>query len=141
MRTSDAVVPGVRERAAGTLGQRGDPLDRDDLGRQLGEHRGGVPGAGTDIEHALVTGETQQLARRRDDQGLGDRLAETDRQRPVDVRLPLQLRRDEQLARNATHRSQHPLVADPAAAQLTLDHPRALARDLVVHFASVRNPA
>ena len=42
------------------------------------------------------------------------------RTRAVAVGAPALVRRDEQLARHLGHRGQHPLVVDPAAAQLAL---------------------
>ena len=93
---------------------------------EQGEHRGRVARAGADLEHALVAGEAEALADRRHHPGLGDRLPVTDRQRRVGVRAAPEPLGDEQLPRHRGHRGEHPVVADPPPAKLTLDHPRAL---------------
>src|SRR5207248_99030 len=50
----DVRVAGRREVRARRLGELRDPLDRVDLARQLGEHRGLVTRAGADVEHAFA---------------------------------------------------------------------------------------
>ena len=60
----------------------------------------------------------------RDDGRLRDRLVEPDRERAVVVGMRLELSRNEQLSRHASHRVEHPFVDDPAATE-ELAHPRA----------------
>ena len=112
------------QRFAGAEGQRRVALDADHLGRQQREHAGGVAGAGPDLEHPLGAAQRQRLADRGDDPGLGDRLLLGDRQGRVVVGAVPQARRHERLSRHLSHRRQHPLVGDAAAAQLPLHHPR-----------------
>ena len=115
-------MPGQLERPPRAGGQHGDPLDRDDAAGELVEHRSRVPGAGADVEHALPALELEELAHRRDDERLGDRLVLADRERRIVVRVRGDLDRDERLARDAPHRGQHALVGDPTATELSLDH-------------------
>ena len=49
----DPLVARVGECLLCLLGQLGEALDRDDVPRQLGEHRRLIPRAGADVEHAL----------------------------------------------------------------------------------------
>ena len=92
--------------------------------REQREHAGRVAGAGADLEHPLVALELQRLADRGDDPGLGDRLLLRRSAGPSRRRRGGAARGHERLARHRRHRRQHPLVADPAAPQLPLDHPR-----------------
>ena len=86
----------------------------------------GIPRAGADLEHSLVSLESERLADRGDDPRLGDRLAVPDGKRGVVVApAPLGLRH-ESLPGHGGHRLEHPLVSDPAPAKLALDHRRAL---------------
>ena len=98
------------------LGELGEPLDRDDLRAELGEHRGLVAGAGADVERLLSGPERERLADLGHHVGLRDRLAVTDRERRVLVcAAPLGLGHEE-LARDALHRVEHTLVDGVAAA-------------------------
>ena len=115
------------EGAARLGGERLVALDADHLGGEAGEHRGRVARAGADLQHPLVAAQLQRLADRGDDPGLGDRLRLADRQGRVGVGAAAEALGDELLARHLPHRRQHALVADPAAAQLPLDHLRAQA--------------
>ena len=98
-------------------------LDRDHLDAKRAEDGSGVARAGADLEHPLAALQGKGLADRGDDPGLGDRLALGDRQRRIGIGAGALAVADEVLARHLLHRRQHPLVADPAPAQLALDHP------------------
>ena len=118
----DASVPRLVERPAGARGEGRDPLDRDDARDQFVEHRRGVARARADVEQVLGAVEREELAHRRDDEGLRDRLVLADRERCVLVRDAGEVRRDERLARHTGHRGEHALVGDPPAPELALHH-------------------
>ena len=142
----DGAVPGQLERPPRAGGQHGDPLDRDDPAGELVEHRRRVAGAGADVEHALAAVELEELAHRRDDERLGDRLVLADRERRVVVRVRGDLDRDERLTGDAPHRGQHALVGDPPATELSLDHtgsgpPQSGSRLPITRRGAPRTPA
>ena len=118
----DLGVSHLDECRSRPLGELGNPFDGHDLRRQLGEHRRLVARAGADVENALVSGEPEQLADRRDHEGLRDRLPASDRESIVLVGEMVKILGNEALAWDSRHRFEHALVEASAAAQLMLDH-------------------
>jgi hypothetical protein len=92
------------------------------IGGQPRQNRGRVARSGADLENLLAAVELERLADRRDDPGLGDRLALADRKRPVGVGAPAPAQRHEKLARHLRHRREDALVGDPPPSELSLDH-------------------
>jgi hypothetical protein len=90
---------------------------------ELGQHRRLVAGARAHVEHPLAVPQPERLADARDHVRLGDRLAHADRQCAVVVGTCTHALGNEELARDALHRLEHPLVRDVASPELPLDHP------------------
>ena len=86
-----ALVPGLDEARSRSSGERGDPLDRVDLGGELGEDSGLIARAGADVENAFAARQREGLGDPRDHVGLRDRLPLADRQSRVLVRAGPQL--------------------------------------------------
>ena len=117
----DALVARRRKGAPRAVGELRQALDRVHFGGELGENRRLVAGARADVEHALVALERELLRDQRNDIGLRDGLAGSDRQRRVRVRGLAELLRDEQLARHLVHRREDTLVVNAARTELPLD--------------------
>ena len=81
----DVVVAHPLQRRPRPLGQTRQTLDGTHAARQLGQHRGLVAGAGTDLQHLLAARELQQRGHEPDDERLRDRLLLADRQRVIAV--------------------------------------------------------
>src|SRR6185437_4249255 len=71
------------EPLPGCVEQWSMPLDRVYAPAKRTEHRGLVPGAGSDLEHTHVFANLELLRHVSDDEGLADRLAAGDWQRAV----------------------------------------------------------
>jgi hypothetical protein len=105
-----------------------DALDREDLAGDAGEDRGGIAGAGADLEHLLAARKPKCLGHERNDVWLRDRLRLADRQRRVLVGVLAQVRGQECLARNRVHGLDHERRAHTAGGDVMLDHVAALLR-------------
>ena len=97
-------------------------FDGPDLLGERGQYRRLVAGACADLEHPVGGGEAEQFGHAGHDVGLGDGLAQPDGQGGVVVGRVALGGRDKQMAGNALHGSQHPLVGEAAGTQLVLDH-------------------
>ena len=90
------------------------------------EDGGGVPGARSDLEDAILGAELQRRRHEGHDVGLRDGLPLGDRQRGVLIGELGQLRGQERLARHLAHRAEHLRVRD-AASRDQADQPLAVA--------------
>src|SRR5690606_25422645 len=117
----DAVVTQRLESLPRLRGQGRVTLDGVHAARDAAHHRGGVPRAGTDLEHALAGGDPGRVDHQGDNVGLRDRLAFTDRQRRILVGELAHARIDEHLARHLAHRVEDVTVADVAPGEVDVD--------------------
>src|ERR1035437_1547741 len=122
------------DRLSRVVEERLDPLDAEDLRRQVREQHGLIPRPRTDLEHALGALQRERLEISRVDRWLADRLRTADRQRRVFVRAMPNARRHEEMARREIQRAQHRHVAHALLAQL-LDEPRTRALVLTAYGA------
>ena len=118
----DVRGPDPREVRPRRLGHLGQPLDRDHAFAEEGEDCGLVPRTGSDLEHPVPGSGLEHRRHLRDDVGLGDRLARPDRQGHIVVGGPFVPARDEEVAGDAPHRLEHPLVVDSPGRDLVRDH-------------------
>ena len=129
----DVVDPQLAQADARFADQCGDALHRHHFARKLRQYGSLVAAAETDLEHTAERpalpglAVPRQFGHARDNVGIGNGLAETDRQRVVLVGTGLQCLVDEQVARHRPHRGQHGFVLDALLAQ-PLDHAAARAR-------------
>jgi hypothetical protein len=117
-----AVAQGAQTLAR-LLRQILEPLHREYLVEQFGQHRSLVAAAGTDLQHLAARRGAgcnfqQQLGHQGHDVGLRDGLLQADRQRLVLVGLAFPGRVDELVARQPANHPEHALVGDALAAQL-----------------------
>jgi len=108
-------------------------LDGDELAHQFPQHRGLIPGARSDLEHAVVGIGREELGHPRDDVGLRDRLTLADRKSVVTVRGVAVGGADELVTRNTGHRVEDPPVADPEPLELA-HHVDPRASDVHAHM-------
>ena len=78
-RCRNPAPPGFR----GAGGKSGDHFDRADPVGKRDKHRCLIAGAGAHLQYGIIWPEIEQFRHQRDDEGLRNRLAMTDRQRPV----------------------------------------------------------
>jgi hypothetical protein len=121
---SPTTTVALAQPSAGRIGQLRPPLDRDPLGRELGEHGRLISGSGADVEDAAAGDRPQRGGHGRDHVRLGDRLALADRKGPILVGVFALARGGEQMSRHAPHRVENERGAHAAALDLTLHHPR-----------------
>jgi hypothetical protein len=79
-------VPEPLETLARGLGERRVAFDRDDVARELREHRGLIARPRPDLEDAMLGLRGEQLGHSRDHVGLRDRLALADPEGMIAVR-------------------------------------------------------
>ena len=124
MTSMAAPKPRVASRARADAASVGMPLDGGDRAAHGGQDGRLVAGAGPDLEDPVTGPRREQLGHPRDHVRLADRLAGLDGESLIVVGARPVRGLDERLPRHLAHRSQDPLVADAAAAQLLRDHPR-----------------
>ena len=134
MQHLDVVVPERPEAAARQVDERLVPLHGVDVADDAGQHRGGVPGAGADLEHPGIRPRLDGGDHEGDDIRLRDRLPLLDRQRRVLVGELAQLVGHERLTRHHPHGVEDPFVAHAARGDLMLHH--VLAQDARVRHES-----
>ena len=88
----------------------------------LGQHRGLVARARTDLEHVRAGRHLERLAHECDHVGLRDRLPLANRQGGVLVGAIAERRLDEKMARHLPHGGEHGRVAEAPRLELLLDH-------------------
>src|SRR5262249_43702337 len=109
----------------------GVSLDREHVRAHGGQHRRLVARARPDLEDAVAGSRGKELRHLGDHVRLADGLAGLDREGLVRIRAGGLVVADEPLARDPFHRLEDALVADPAVAQLALDHAPAILRTVV----------
>jgi hypothetical protein len=108
-------------------------LDRPDLADDRTEDRGGVAGAGADLEDALVAVELEGFEHQGDDVGLGDGLPFLDREGGVVEGELGERLGDESVPGSAAHRLEDQRVGHAAGRDLRFHHPVALFDRFVAH--------
>lgn len=124
MQNVDVIVTEFRKCDRRLFRERTEAFDRVHIGRNLRQHRGGVTGAGSDLQHLLAALEHQRLRHESDDVGLRNGLLPGDRERRIFVGKFAKLRWQEQLSRHLAHCLEHEFVTHTARGDIVLDHLR-----------------
>src|SRR5690606_36347154 len=101
---SHVSVAELLEHAAGTLRELGEQFDGVDFTCDLSQYGRLIPGSGADLENSIRGRDHRRLRQIGDDEWLGDRLAEADRERAIVIREVTNRLRHEVVTRDTFHR-------------------------------------